>query len=57
MDYIICSPRLETVQKLERPIGKQHSFAVKEAQVLLVKRWSVSQAENGLFRVAVLKLL
>ena len=57
MDHIVCGPRPETIQKLKRAIGKQNSFAVKEAQVLLVKRWSVSKAENRLSQVPILKLL
>jgi hypothetical protein len=57
MDHIVCRPRPETIQKLKRAIGQQNSFAVKETQVLLLKRWSVSKAENRLSQVAILKLL
>ena len=57
MDHIICNSRPESIQKLKRAIGKQNDLAVKEAQVLLVKRWSVSKAENRLSEVPILKLL
>ena len=43
-------------QKLKPAIGKQDSFAVKQGQVLLVKRWSISKAKNRLSQVAILKL-
>ena len=57
VDHIICNSRPETIQKLKRAIGKQDNLAVKEAQLLLVKRRSVSKAENRLSHVSILKLL